>query len=68
MAFGEDYLIPTPLDTRVLFWEAPAVARAAIESGVARVQIDIDSYRVELENRRQHCERSCKFKDACYPG
>ena len=68
LGFGEDYLIPTPLDTRVLFWEAPAVARAAMASGVARLSIDLEAYPVELERRRHHCARSCKLKDACYPG
>jgi malate dehydrogenase (oxaloacetate-decarboxylating)(NADP+) len=68
LGFGENYLIPTPLDTRVLFWVAPAVAKAAMESGVARVRIDLASYPVELEKRRHHCARSCKLKDACYPG
>ncbi len=34
--FGRDYLIPTPFDHRVLFFVAPAVAKAAMESGVAR--------------------------------
>jgi len=68
LAFGEDYLIPTPLDTRLLFWEAPAVAKAAMESGVARVRIDLESYPAQLERRRRHCARSCRFKDACYPG
>ena len=68
LGFGEDYLIPTPLDTRILFWESPAVAKAAMESGVARVDIDLGSYPAELERRRHHCARSCKFKDACYPG
>ncbi len=33
--FGPDYIIPKPLDPRVLLWEAPAVAQAAIDSGVA---------------------------------
>jgi malate dehydrogenase (oxaloacetate-decarboxylating)(NADP+) len=68
LRFGEDYLIPTPLDTRVLFWEAPAVAKAAMQSGVARVRIDLEAYPAELERRRHHCAKSCKFKDACYPG
>ena len=68
LGFGEDYLIPTPLDPRVLFWEAPAVAKAAMESGAARVNVDVESYPVELEHRRHHCARSCKLKDACYPG
>ncbi len=49
--FGPDYLIPKPLDTRVLLWEAPAVACAAMDSGVARVRLDPDQYREGLEGR-----------------
>jgi malate dehydrogenase (oxaloacetate-decarboxylating)(NADP+) len=49
--FGRDYLIPKPIDSRVLLWEAPAVARAAMESGVARIQIDPEEYRNQLESR-----------------
>ena len=48
--FGREYLIPKPFDPRVLLWVAPAVARAAVDSGVARRPIvDEDSYREELE-------------------
>ena len=47
--FGRDYLIPKPFDYRVLYWVAPAVARAAMESGVARQRIDLDAYRRKLE-------------------
>ncbi len=49
--FGPDYLIPKPLDPRVLYWVAPAVAEAAIASGVARRGIDIDAYRERLEEQ-----------------
>ena len=49
MRFGPDYIIPKPFDPRVLTWVAPAVARAAMETGVARIQIDIDEYRDRLE-------------------
>ena len=49
--FGPDYIIPKPMDPRVLIWEATAVAKAAMDSGVARIQIDIDEYRESLENR-----------------
>ncbi|HEY3288924.1 MAG TPA: NADP-dependent malic enzyme [Anaerolineae bacterium] len=49
--FGPDYLIPKPLDTRVLLWEAPAVAQAAMQTGVARVQVDLARYRESLEGR-----------------
>ena len=50
--FGKDYLIPKPLDPRVMLWVAPAVAEAAMKSGVARRQIDLDEYREELINRQ----------------
>ncbi len=51
MEFGREYLIPKPFDPRVLIWEATAVAQAAIESGVARLTIDIDEYKEKLEAR-----------------
>ena len=50
--FGRNYIIPKPLDPRVLLWEAPAVAKAAMLSGVARKPIeDLDAYRDALESR-----------------
>ena len=49
--FGPEYLIPKPLDPRVLLWVAPAVARAAMETGVARHKLDLDKYAEELEAR-----------------
>jgi len=52
LKFGRDYIIPTPLDPRVLLWEAPAVARKAMETGVARKKIDIDEYREQLAYRQ----------------
>ena len=51
MKFGIDYIIPKPLDPRVLLWEAPAVAQAAIDSGVARKKIDMEEYREKLAYR-----------------
>ncbi|AHI05864.1 malate dehydrogenase [Bdellovibrio bacteriovorus W] len=48
--FGREYLIPKPFDTRVLLWVAPAVAKAAMDSGVAQKGIeDWESYRDKLE-------------------
>jgi malate dehydrogenase (oxaloacetate-decarboxylating)(NADP+) len=47
--FGRDYLIPKPFDRRALLWVAPAVAQAAMDSGVARKKIDIHQYRDRLE-------------------
>ncbi len=51
LKFGPDYIIPKPLDPRVLLWESPAVAKAAIETGVARITIDIEEYRQQLAFR-----------------
>jgi len=52
LKFGPDYIIPKPFDPRVLLWEAPAVAEAAMASGAARIQIDLDAYREELAQRQ----------------
>jgi malate dehydrogenase (oxaloacetate-decarboxylating)(NADP+) len=52
MKFGSEYIIPKPLDPRVLLWEAPAVAKAAMETGVARKQIDLAEYREQLAFRQ----------------
>ena len=50
--FGKDYIIPKPFDPRVLIWEATAVAKAAMETDVARVPIkDFEAYRDSLEAR-----------------
>ncbi len=51
LEFGRDYVVPKPLDQRVCLWEAPAVARAAMESGVARLNIDLDAYPDQLQKR-----------------
>ncbi len=47
--FGREYIIPKPLDPRVLIYVAPAVAKAAMDGGVARVKIDLDEYRERLK-------------------
>ena len=51
LRFGVDYLIPKPFDPRVLLWVAPAVAWAAVGTGVAGRVIDVDEYRAELDAR-----------------
>ena len=52
MEFGKEYIIPKPFDPRVLWWEATAVAKTAMETGVARVPIkDFEHYRDALEAR-----------------
>ncbi len=57
LKFGDDYIIPKPLDPRVLLWEAPAVAKTAMETGMARKHIDIDEYREELAFRQGYGEQ-----------
>jgi malate dehydrogenase (oxaloacetate-decarboxylating)(NADP+) len=47
--FGPEYIIPKPFDPRVLVWEASAVAKAAMETGVARTPVDLVEYRERLE-------------------
>ena len=51
LQFGPEYLIPKPVDPRVLFEVAPAVAQAAIDSGCARRDIDTGVYEEQLEAR-----------------
>jgi len=48
ISFGREYLIPKPFDHRVLFHVAPAVAKAAMETGVASLELDLDDYREQL--------------------
>jgi malate dehydrogenase (oxaloacetate-decarboxylating)(NADP+) len=47
--FGRDYIIPKPFDSRVLLYVAPAVAQAAMETGVARKPVDIREYERRLQ-------------------
>jgi malate dehydrogenase (oxaloacetate-decarboxylating)(NADP+) len=50
-SFGPEYIIPKPFDPRVLLWVTPAVAKAAMETGVARKPIeDFQAYRDQLES------------------
>jgi malate dehydrogenase (oxaloacetate-decarboxylating)(NADP+) len=58
LKFGRDYLIPKPFDYRVLLWEAPAVAEAAIRTGVARKPYSSrEDYIRELEGRLSQIRR-----------
>jgi malate dehydrogenase (oxaloacetate-decarboxylating)(NADP+) len=52
LTFGKDYIIPKPIDSRLIAAVSSAVAKAAVDSGVAkRIITNWDAYRVELENR-----------------
>jgi malate dehydrogenase (oxaloacetate-decarboxylating)(NADP+) len=51
--FGPDYIIPVPFDPRLISWVPPAVAKAAMETGVARKPIvDMTAYSQQLRSRR----------------
>jgi malate dehydrogenase (oxaloacetate-decarboxylating)(NADP+) len=65
-SFGRDYIIPKPLDPRVLLWVSPAVAEAAMKSGVARQQIDLGEYRERLRKMqsRTHSVMSAIYHKA----
>ncbi len=52
LKFGREYIIPKPLDPRVMLWESPAVAEMAMKTGVARKPIDLEQYREQLAYRR----------------
>jgi len=49
LKFGPEYIIPKPFDPRVLTWEAPAVAKAAMDTKVARRPVDLEQYKQSLE-------------------
>jgi malate dehydrogenase (oxaloacetate-decarboxylating)(NADP+) len=51
LQYGPNYIIPKPVDPRVLFRVAPAVAEAAMDSGAARTEIDLVEYEEQLEAR-----------------
>ncbi|MDH3869025.1 MAG: NADP-dependent malic enzyme, partial [Desulfuromonadales bacterium] len=56
--FGREYVIPKPFDPRVLLHVAPAVAQAAMDSGVARRPIeDMDKYKERLEAMQGHSKQ-----------
>ena len=51
--YGKEYIIPKPLDNRVLLYVSPAVAEAAVLSGAARItEFDIEQYRASLESKQ----------------
>lgn len=52
LEFGHDYILPKPTDPRLLYYVAPAIAKAAMESGVARKEInDWNKYKLDLKAR-----------------
>jgi malate dehydrogenase (oxaloacetate-decarboxylating)(NADP+) len=49
LQFGPEYIVPKPFDPRALVWVASAVARSAMETGVARQPVNLTEYRDRLE-------------------
>jgi malate dehydrogenase (oxaloacetate-decarboxylating)(NADP+) len=61
LRFGPEYILPKPFDPRVLLWEAPAVAQAAMESNAARISLDLDEYKTQLALRQGKGEQVRRF-------
>ena len=61
LVMGPEYVLPKPLDPRVLLWVAPAVAQAAMDSGVARRTLDMDEYLNDLTERLGKTEQIMRF-------
>jgi len=61
ISFGREYIIPKPFDPRVLLWEAPAVAKAAMDTGVAQIELDMDQYKEELEARLGRSQEMMRY-------
>jgi malate dehydrogenase (oxaloacetate-decarboxylating)(NADP+) len=58
LGFGPRYIIPKPVDARVLPWVSSAVAQAAIETGVAQEPLDIATYRAQLTRAANHMHKA----------
>lgn len=66
LSFGRDYIIPTPFDPRLIYTIPPAVAKAGMDTGVARRPIiDLQGYELALKSRMDPTARSCR---ASMPG
>ncbi len=65
LRFGEDYIVPKPLDPRLIEYVPVAVAAAAMASGVARLQLDLDEYREQLSVRLGQGEQVRHFLMHC---
>ncbi|WP_462325128.1 malic enzyme-like NAD(P)-binding protein [Desulfoplanes sp.] len=66
MTYGPDYILPKPLDPRLILHVAPAVAQAAIDSGVARISLDMDAYVAELEKKMHASQQRIEAAIASY--
>jgi malate dehydrogenase (oxaloacetate-decarboxylating)(NADP+) len=53
LEYGREYIVPKPLDPRVMEWESTAVAEAALHSGVATRSLDLTQYRESLRKKSE---------------
>lgn len=51
--FGPDYIIPKPFDPRLKVEVSAAVAKAAMDTGIARLKLDIEQYKEQLRTERE---------------
>jgi malate dehydrogenase (oxaloacetate-decarboxylating)(NADP+) len=63
LTYGIDYVVPLAMDPRLLTWESPAVAQAAMDTGVAKIKLDIAQYKKDLVARMEASQkRVAEFK------
>jgi malate dehydrogenase (oxaloacetate-decarboxylating)(NADP+) len=55
--YGIDYVVPLAMDPRLLVWESPAVAKAAMDTGVAQIKLDIEQYKKDLTKRMEASQK-----------
>jgi malate dehydrogenase (oxaloacetate-decarboxylating)(NADP+) len=65
LRFGPEYIVPKPLDPRLIEWVPTAVAAAAMATGVARKQLDLDEYREQLAIRLGRGEQIRHYLTHC---
>jgi malate dehydrogenase (oxaloacetate-decarboxylating)(NADP+) len=65
LRFGPEYIVPKPLDPRLIEWVPTAVAAAAMATGVARKQLDLDAYREQLAIRLGRGEQIRHYLNHC---
>ena len=64
--FGPDFILPLALDPRVMLWESPAVAQAAMKDGVARTPVNLVDYPKQLQARAQGLATRLKLLTGFY--
>ena len=64
--FGPEYILPKPLDPRLIEYLPLAVAQAAMRTGVARVSLDLEAYRESLRQRMANARKRMETLVAGY--